>query len=96
MLGTRLTSTAFRPRFGLNPPQRLPILRNAVSISFEDSRLVAVDRQDQVWSYYRGESDCDAPAPIKALDAAMVAKQHLTLCVPAHLAHSSTSGECRA
>src|SRR5690242_7464659 len=47
--GTHLPSTAFCPRFGLNPPQRLPVVHDAVSISFDGSRLVAVDRQGQVW-----------------------------------------------
>ncbi len=80
--GTHLPSKAFCPRFGLNPPQRLPVVHDAVSISFDGSRLVAVDRQGRVWSYYRGESNCDDPAPIKVLDAAIVAKQHLGTGAP--------------
>ena len=62
-------SPGFCPRDGFNPPQRLPVLHDAVSISFEGSHLVAVDRQGNVWSYYRGESSCYDPAPIRVLTA---------------------------
>lgn len=64
----------FCPRFGLNPPQRLPILHGAVSISFHGSELIAVDREGNVWTYYRGESNCNDPAPIKALAARTVTR----------------------
>lgn len=66
---TSMADPGFCPRDGLNPPQRLPGLRDVVSISFTDSQLVAVDRQGNVWTYFRGESNCSDPAPIKALAA---------------------------
>lgn len=59
----------FCPRFGVNPPQRLPVLREVVSISFTGSRLVAIDRHGDVWTYFRGESNCNDPAPVKVLAA---------------------------
>jgi alpha-tubulin suppressor-like RCC1 family protein len=62
----------FCPRDGNNPPHRLPAIHDAVSISFDGSRLVAVDREGNVWSHYRGESRCDDPAPIMVLAAATV------------------------
>lgn len=64
----------FCPRSGVNPPQRLPVLRDVVSISFQGSRLIAVDRQGSVWSYFRGESNCNDPAPVKVLAASTAKK----------------------
>lgn len=60
---------SFCPRLGANPPKRLPVLREVVSISFSGSRLVAVDRQGNVWTYFRGESNCTDPVPVKVLAA---------------------------
>lgn len=90
-----MADPGFCPRDGLNPPQRLPGLRDVVSISFTDSRLVAVDRQGNVWTYFRGESNCGDPAPIKALAANTAVKLHPQAGLPreAHRASILMNGQ---
>jgi alpha-tubulin suppressor-like RCC1 family protein len=80
--GTATPDPPFCPRFGNNPPHRLPVLHDAVSISFDRSRIVAVDREGNVWSYYRGENRCDDPAPIMVLAAGTARKLYPTAGLP--------------
>jgi alpha-tubulin suppressor-like RCC1 family protein len=89
MPGASMPDPGFCPRFGANPPQRLPVLRDIVSISFVSSRLVAVDRQGNVWTYFRGESNCDDPAPVKVLAADTARKLYPTAGLPRAVQRSS-------
>lgn len=75
-------NTAFCPRFGLNPPQRVPGLRDVISITFKESRLVAIDRQGNVWTYERGESNCSDPVPVKVFASSTATKLYPTAGLP--------------
>jgi alpha-tubulin suppressor-like RCC1 family protein len=83
------TDPGFCPRYGLNPPERLPGLRDITSISFVDSRLVAIDRQGNVWTYFRGESTCADPAPVKVLAADTASKLYPQAGLPRQAQRSS-------
>jgi alpha-tubulin suppressor-like RCC1 family protein len=92
---TSTTDPGFCPRDGLNPPQRLPGLRDITSISFVDSRLIAIDRKGNVWTYFRGESTCADPAPVKVLAADTAMKLHPQAGLPreAHRASILMNGQ---
>lgn len=83
------------PRYGFNPSRRLPGLRDITSISFVDSRLVAIDRQGNVWTYFRGESTCADPAPVKVLAADTAMKLYPQAGLPreAHRASILMNGQ---
>jgi alpha-tubulin suppressor-like RCC1 family protein len=75
LVGPHTSKTpAFCPRFGKNPPKALPLPGRATSVEFLGSGVLIVDEAGNVWTYARTDTQCDDPAPVRLVDAAVFAK----------------------